>query len=166
MKLLQQKCFSVLCWCDGSITVLIVPGRYPELVVWGAKAYILPIDMPIFEGIKHVSKVSERVQDPFVKVYGTDYFQRQWSKWVKAYGRYLEERNGDICIEETKKISCPALIVHEQKNALVVQERPDYLQANIAGSVLVNWPEGKHNLHLRCADEFNSLAKDFLDKNT
>ena len=46
-------------------------------------------------GIKDVSRWSERMRDPFVKVYGMDYFQRQWSKWVKAYGRYLEERNGN-----------------------------------------------------------------------
>ena len=51
---MQQKRFSVLGWSDGGITALIVTGRYPELVhklvVWGANAYILPTDMPIFEG--------------------------------------------------------------------------------------------------------------------
>ena len=29
---------------------------------------------------------------------------------------------------------------------------------------LVNWPEAKHNLHLRYAEEFNSLVEQFLDK--
>jgi pimeloyl-ACP methyl ester carboxylesterase len=50
---LKQEHFSVLGWSDGGITGLIVAGRYPDLVrrlvVWGANAYILPSDMPLFK---------------------------------------------------------------------------------------------------------------------
>lgn len=168
MKSLKQSRFSVLGWSDGGITGLIVAGRYPQLmrrlVIWGANAYILPTDMPLFESIEDISKWSSRMREPFIKVYGMDYFQKHWSNWVRAYSKYFKENNGDICIKETGNVKCPTLIVHGQKDPLVVQEHPDYLHATIPGSVLVNWPEAKHNLHLRYADEFNSLVEDFLDK--
>ncbi|KAK7113940.1 hypothetical protein V1264_000088 [Littorina saxatilis] len=170
MKSVQQKQFSILGWSDGGITGLVIAGQHPDLVkrlvVWGSNAYILPSDMDAFQKIEDLTKWSARMREPFVKVYGMEYFQKHWKKWIAAYGHYVEERKGDICIEETKKIRCPTLIVHGQKDALVVQEHPDYLHATIPGSVLVNWPEAKHNLHLRYADEFNTLVEQFLDKGT
>ena len=45
---------------------------------------------------------------------------------------------------------------------MVGQEHADYLHSQIEGSKLVNWPEAKHNLHLRYADDFNRLVTDFL----
>ncbi|KAK7505669.1 hypothetical protein BaRGS_00002940 [Batillaria attramentaria] len=168
MKSFQVPQYSVMGWSDGGITGLIIAGRYPQLlrrlIVWGANGYILESDMKLFRDIEDVNKWSERMREPFVKLYGMNYFQTQWSNWVNAYGRYFKDRDGDICREEVKKIRCPTLIVHGQKDALVVQEHPDYLHATIPGSQLVNWPEGKHNLHLRYADELNKLAEEFLDK--
>jgi len=49
-----------------------------------------------------------------------------------------------------------------QKDALVPQEHPDFLHSQIRGSKLINWPEAKHNLHLRYANEFNKLVTEFL----
>lgn len=84
------------------------------------------------------------------------------SGWVNGISQYLTARGGDICTSALKKIDCPTLVVHGQKDPLVPEFHPEYLHANIRGSKLHVMPEGRHNLHLRYADEFNSLVKAFL----
>jgi len=39
---------------------------------------------------------------------------------------------------------------------------PDHLNKNISGSRLHRFPDGKHNLHLKYAKEFNQMVADFL----
>ena len=45
---------------------------------------------------------------------------------------------------------------------MVGDEHPQYLLKNIKNSKLINVTEGKHNLHLKYAEEFNKRAKYFL----
>ncbi|XP_076449853.1 serine hydrolase BPHL-like isoform X2 [Babylonia areolata] len=167
MESLDQTQFSILGWSDGGITGLIIAGRYPHLmkrlVVWGANAYVSPADIAVYREYQDVSKWSEKMKRPFMVLYGKEYFQRNWSLWINAYERYMEKRKGDICIQETKNVKCPTLIIHGQKDPLVPQEHPDFLAANIPGAKLVNWPEAKHNLHLRYPEEFKNLVEPFLD---
>ena len=84
------------------------------------------------------------------------------SAWIDAISKYYTDRGGDICTSAVKNITCPTLVVHGQKDPLVPHFHPEYLHANIRGSKLHLMPEGRHNLHLRYADEFNSLVKKFL----
>ena len=60
------------------------------------------------------------------------------------------------------QIKCPTLIIHGDKDPMVGDEHPHYLLQNIANSKLINVTEGKHNLHLKYAEEFNKRAKYFL----
>lgn len=85
------------------------------------------------------------------------------SAWIDGISKYFTDRGGDICTSAVKSITCPTLVVHGQKDPLVPQFHPEYLHANIRGSKLHLTPEGRHNLHLRYADEFNLLVKKFLN---
>ncbi|ESO83077.1 hypothetical protein LOTGIDRAFT_133979, partial [Lottia gigantea] len=168
MKKLSIKKFSVLGWSDGGITGLILAGQYPDLVkhlvVWGSNAYVAPGDVPLFEGMSDIDTWSERMRQPFLEVYGEKYFRAQWQNWVKAYCRYYHEKGGDICKEDIKKIKCPTLIVHGEKDPLVSPEHPSYLHSNIPHAKLHLMPEGKHNLHMRFAAEFNQIVEKFLEE--
>ena len=46
--------------------------------------------------VEDVTKWSSRMREPFVKLYGMEYFQTQWSNWVNAYGQYMEQRKGGV----------------------------------------------------------------------
>ena len=59
-------------------------------------------------------------------------------------------------------IACPTLIIHGDKDPMVGDEHPQFLLKNIKNSKLINVTEGKHNLHLKFAEEFNKRAKYFL----
>ena len=84
------------------------------------------------------------------------------SGWIDGISQYYTDRGGDICVGAVKSLNCPTLVVHGQKDPLVPSFHPEFLHDNIRGSKLHLMPEGSHNLHLRYADEFNLLVKNFL----
>ncbi|XP_026202015.1 valacyclovir hydrolase isoform X2 [Anabas testudineus] len=76
----------------------------------------------------------------------------------------LKLYEGSICLELLPLISCPTLIIHGEKDPMVPSFHPQHLLQHIKGSRLHLMPEGKHNLHLKYADEFNKLVEDFLQQ--
>lgn len=160
--------FSVVGWSDGGITGLVMAGRKPsqveKLVIWGSNAYITPKEAGIYENIRDVSKWSARMREPMEKVYGVDGFPKVWSAWVDGMVGIYKQRNGDICKEVLDKIRVPTFILHGAKDPMIEPEHVPHLQNSIADTKLHVFPEGKHNIHLRYAEEFNKLVSDFINK--
>ncbi|DAA16081.1 TPA: biphenyl hydrolase-like [Bos taurus] len=84
--------------------------------------------------------------------------------WAEREGlrRTVSCLAGSICRDLLPLVQCPTLIVHGEKDPLVPRFHADFLHRHVRGSRLHLMPEGKHNLHLRFADEFNRLAEGFL----
>ncbi|XP_054349435.1 valacyclovir hydrolase isoform X1 [Pongo pygmaeus] len=166
MKALKFKKVSLLGWSDGGITALVAAAKYPsyihKMVIWGANAYVTDEDSVIYEGIRDVSKWSERTRKPLEALYGYDYFARTCEKWVDGIRQFKHLPDGNICRHLLPRVQCPTLIVHGEKDPLVPQFHADFIHEHVKGSRLHLMPEGKHNLHLRFANEFNKLAEDFL----
>ncbi|KAM9308883.1 valacyclovir hydrolase [Gastrophryne carolinensis] len=167
MQALQFQNFSLLGWSDGGITALIAAGTYPllinKLVVWGANAYVSEEDLQIYNAIKDVANWSLKMRQPMEDLYGKEYFSKTFSAWVDAVSMFLHASEGNICKHLLSKISCQTLIIHGVKDSMVPSFHPEYLHQHIKNSRLHLMPEGKHNLHLRYANEFNSLAEGFLN---
>ncbi|XP_060890256.1 valacyclovir hydrolase isoform X2 [Labrus mixtus] len=167
MKALGFGKFSLLGWSDGGITALIAAARYPDLinrmVVWGANAFVTQHDLQLYEGIRDVFKWSARMRQPLEEVYGVETFAKNWGAWVDGFAQFSKRPEGSICIEQLPLIRCPTLIVQGEKDPIVPNSHAHFLSKHIKGSRLHLMPEGKHNLHLRYADEFNKLAEDFLE---
>ncbi|KAL1517417.1 hypothetical protein ABEB36_001184 [Hypothenemus hampei] len=157
--------YSLLGWSDGGISSLILAAKYPEnvekLVVWGANSYILPKDIEQFEKIRDLSKWSEKMKNPLIKLYTEEGLQKMWNGWCDTMAE-MYKNGGDICKSHLRHIKCPTFILHGDKDPMVPEEHPLYLLKNIEGSKLYRFPEGKHNIHLRYADEFNKLVTEFL----
>lgn len=166
MKVLGHSKYSLLGWSDGGITAMILVAAHPKsihhLVVWGANATVTAKDIELYEVIRDTSKWSPKMREPLEALYGKEGLQEMNSGWIDGISRFYTDRGGDICTSAVKKINCPTLVVHGQKDPLVPQFHPEYLHANIKGAKLHVMPEGRHNLHLRYADEFNTLIKAFL----
>ena len=101
------------------------------------------------------------MREPLEEIYGAAELQRMWSEACDAW-QEIEKQGGNVCGEEAKRVSCPTLILHGQKDSMVLQSHPEALHNTIAGSRLHLFPDGKHNLHLRYADEVNAILVDFL----
>jgi valacyclovir hydrolase len=166
MKALQFKQVSLLGWSDGGITALIAAAKYPsyisKMVIWGANAYVTDEDDRIYQGIRDVSKWSEKARKPLETLYGYDYFAKTCEKWVDGIKQFKHLPDGNICRHLLPLIQCPTLIVHGEKDPLVPRFHADFIHKHVKDSRLHLMPEGKHNLHLRFANEFNELVEDFL----
>lgn len=159
--------FSVLGWSDGGVSAIILAALFPnsveKLVVWGSNAYVTKEDIDLFEKTRDVSNWSQRMRETMENIYG-DEFQQLWSAWVDGMRDIFDKRDdGDLCLEEVKQVQCPTLIVHGAKDAMCPQFHAEYLHREIQGSKLVMIEEGKHNLHLKHAHEFNKMVDDFLN---
>ncbi|XP_054841711.1 valacyclovir hydrolase [Eublepharis macularius] len=166
MQTLKFQKFSLLGWSDGGITALIVAAKYPHLinkiVVWGANASVTEEDVKLYNAIRDVSKWSERARKPMEELYGYEYFSKTCEAWVDGISQFMHITNGSICQHLLPHIKCPTLIIHGEKDPLVPRFHPEYLHKRIRGSQLHFMPEGKHNLHLRFAEEFNRMVERFL----
>ncbi|XP_063357404.1 valacyclovir hydrolase [Pelmatolapia mariae] len=168
MKTLGFGKFSLLGWSDGGITALVAAARNPDLinkmVVWGANAFVSQQDLKLYNEVRDVSKWSARMRQPMEEVYGAQVFAKLWEAWVDGIAQFAHRPEGSICMELLPLISCPTLIIHGEKDPMVPILHPEYLLKHIKGSRLHLMPEGKHNLHLRYSDEFNTLVEDFLEE--
>ncbi|KAJ1068365.1 hypothetical protein K5549_004063 [Capra hircus] len=138
MKTLKFKKVSLLGWSDGGITALIAAARYPsyvsKMVIWGANAYVTEQDTEIYQGIRDVSKWSERTRKPLEALYGFDYFARTCEKWVDGIEQFKHLPDGSICLDLLPLVQCPTLIVHGEKDPLVPRFHADFLHRHVRGS--------------------------------
>lgn len=168
MKTLNISKFNVLGWSDGGITGLILAGKYPEnvdkLIVFGSNAYVIEEELKIYDEIRDVSKWSAKMREPMEKLYGAEKFRKNWETWVDTVKLIHKEKGGDLCKQHLKNITAETLILHGEKDPMLAKEHVPYLLKNIKGSKLISWPDGKHNIHLRYAEEFNNRVAEFLIK--
>jgi valacyclovir hydrolase len=168
MAVIEVPKYNVLGWSDGGITGMIIAGKYSsnveKLVIFGSNAYILDEELKIYDGIRDVSKWSARMREPLEKLYGAEYFKTKWAEWVDTFKAIHKEKNGDLCKKFLKQITAETLILHGEKDPMLAKEHVPYLLQHIVGSKLISWPEGKHNIHLKYADEFNKKVAEFLMK--
>ncbi|XP_017482496.1 PREDICTED: valacyclovir hydrolase [Rhagoletis zephyria] len=166
MHALGRPKFSILGWSDGGITGLIIAGRFAEcvdkLIIWGAGAYLNAEEEKALQAIRDVQKWSPRMREPMEKVYGVEEFAKLWAEWVDAAAAIYKERKGDFCCAEVKQVKASTFILHGKKDPMIAAEHIPYLKERIPGCQYYEFPEGKHNIHLRYADEFNKLVADFL----
>lgn len=159
--------FSMLGWSDGGITALIAAARNPSLinkmVVWGSNAFVSQQDVDICNAVRDVTKWSARMRQPMEEVYGAELFAKTWEAWVDGFAQLAKKPQGSICVELLPLINCPTLIIHGEKDPMIASFHPHFLLKHVKGSRLHLMPEGKHNLHLRFAAEFNKLVEDFLE---
>lgn len=168
LDILNIPRFNVLGWSDGGITGLILAGKYPEnvekLLIFGSNAYLVEEELKIYDGIRDVNKWSAKMREPLEKLYGADYFRENWEKWIDTFKEIYDKKNGDLCKNFLPLIKAETLILHGEKDPMLAKEHVPYLLKHISGSILISWPDGKHNIHLRYADDFNKKVAEFLLK--
>jgi len=92
-----------------------------------------------FSGMRDISKWSERMKAPLIKLYGEEGLTAMWNQWVDTLLDMYKNKDGDICKDCLSKINCPTLVIHGNKDAMVAQEHPGYLLKHIRHSKYVNF---------------------------
>ncbi|KAJ8719180.1 hypothetical protein PYW07_016736 [Mythimna separata] len=168
MKALKIPKFSLLGFSDGGVTSLILAAKYPDavnkLVVWGSNAFILPHELEVLKKIRDINKWSKRMREPLIEIYGEKLFARYWAEWVDGMEAIVKTKDGNICSELLKHIKCPTYILYGQQDPLVDSVHVSHLHTHIDGSRIHLYPEGKHHIHLKYAEDFNQRVQEFLLK--
>jgi valacyclovir hydrolase len=164
MSALGHEQFSVIGWSDGAnigtIMAATRPERVSRLVVFGGQSFLTAEEITAFNDIRKISAWSPRAAEAMRAVYG-DELDELWDRYVDGQ-EALFAAGGDLYAGLLAKVRCPTLVLHGAKDPLVPGLHPEAIHRGIAGSRLHTFPEGKHNIHIRYADEFNALALAFL----
>jgi len=157
--------YSVVGWSDGANAATILAAKRPEavqkLVIFGGNAWVEQEDIDSYEATRDVKKNwSKRMLDLHVPVYG-DELQPMWDGFCDAM-KAIMARGGDICQGEAKALKCPTFVLAGGKDPIVPTYHPEWFAKNIPNARLHTFPDGKHNIHIKYAEEFNKLVLDFL----
>lgn len=102
------------------------------------------------------------MREPLEKLYGPEYLKTMWENWIDNYLKIYKDNKGDLCRSYLKNIIAKTLILYGEKDPICAPEHTPYLLENIKNSRLLTFPQGKHNIHLRYAEEFNNIVSNFI----
>ena len=168
MAALGHERYGVMGWSDGAIAAVKLAASQPEAVVklciFGGNSYFTQEDIDAFEATRDVEAAwSKRMKATHTPIYGAEGLQQMWGAACDGWARlYAESDGGDVCQAEAKAIACPTLVLHGHKDPICLEEHAVWFADNIPGAKLHILPEGKHNLHIRFADEVNPMVKEFM----
>jgi valacyclovir hydrolase len=164
MSALGHARFSIIGWSDGANIATIMAAQAPErvarLVVFGGQSFLTAEEIAAFNAIRKISAWSPRAAEAMRAVYGEE-LDELWDRYVKGQ-EALFEAGGDIYAALLADVKCPTLVLHGALDPLVPGLHPEAIHRGIAGSRLHIFPQGKHNIHVKYADEFNALTLAFL----
>ncbi len=164
MSALGHERFSILGWSDGANIGTLMAAKKPErvtkLVVFGGQSFLTAQEIAAFNHIRKITAWSPRAAEAMRAIYGDD-LDELWDRYVGGQ-EALYQAGGDLYQPLLAKVACPTLILHGARDPLVPTFHPEAIHRGITGSRLHIFPEGKHNIHLRYAEEFNALTYAFL----
>jgi valacyclovir hydrolase len=164
MSALGHQRFSIIGWSDGGNVAVIMaterPERVASLVVFGGQSLLTAEEITAFNNIRKISAWSPRAAEAMRAIYG-EALDDLWDRYV-AGQEALFNAGGDLYRPLLKKVRCPTFVLHGAKDPLTPGLHAEAIHRAIAGSRLHIFPEGKHNIHIRYADEFNRLVYAFL----
>ena len=170
MKALGYKKYSVMGWSDGANAAMHLAANskmkdaVKKLIIFGGNSYVTEEDIEAYEAVRDVSKSwSERMRKDKAVVHGgVEMLQILNDRYTDAMKKILDDYNGDVCLSELHKITCPTLILHGALDVICHDYHARYIAKQITNSRLEVIQNGKHNLHMKHADEFQTIVVDFL----
>ena len=151
-------------WSDGANTAALLaiahPHRVARLAIWGGNSYNAAQDVALYQEARSLDSWSPRMRQTYAAIYGEE-LQPLWSAWCDALDS-IYAAGGEIYRRRLCEIRCPTLILDGALDPIVPRFHAQELHRGIAGSRLHVFAEGKHNIHLRYAVEFNRLLEEFM----
>ena len=164
MSALGHERFNIIGWSDGGNIAIIMaaerPARVARIAVFGGQSFLAADDIAAFNNVRMISAWSPRAAETMRAVYG-DALDDLWERYIVGQ-EALFEAGGDLYTAMLAKVKCPTFVLHGAKDPLTPSLHAETIHRAISGSRLHIFPEGRHNIHIRYADEFNNLVHAFL----
>ncbi|XP_034828877.1 valacyclovir hydrolase-like [Maniola hyperantus] len=163
MKALEVPKYSYIGWSCSGASGLILAARHPEvvnkLVVFGTSSHMLKSETENYRKMKDLNNWSKPVLEAMTKMYGKETFVNKLNKWVD---NVVDNYYVFNCDDLLKDIKCPTLVLYGAKDQMVDSSHVNYLQKHIKNSRVHIYPDGKHNIHIKYAEDFNTRVQQFL----
>ena len=167
MSALGHQQFSVMGWSDGANIATIMAAEKPQavtkLVVFGGQSFLTPEEIEAFKAILKISAWSPRAAQVMRAIYG-DGLDGLWDRYVDGQVA-LFQAGGNLYRERLADVRSPTFVLHGARDPLVPAFHAEAIHRGIAQSRLHIYPEGRHNIHIKYADDFNPLVHSFLTGN-
>ena len=164
MAALGHEHFAVMGWSDGANIAAIMAAEKPQtvtkLVVFGGQSFLTPEEIEAFNGMRQISAWSPRAAQAMRAVYGEE-LDGLWDRYVDGQAA-LFQAGGNLYRERLADVRCPTFVLHGARDPLVPAFHAEAIHQGIAQSRLHIYPEGRHNIHAKYADDFNPLVHSFL----
>jgi valacyclovir hydrolase len=151
-------------WSDGANVAMLLAANHPnsvtQLVAFAGNSFISDQEIAAFRAMRSLDTWSPRALAPLEQIYGDD-LASLWSIYVTGLER-MHAAGGNIYRDRLAEITASSFILHGDKDPLVPAFHPTLLAERIPAARLHRFPDGKHNIHLKYAAEFNSLVFDFF----
>ncbi|EDV25369.1 Valacyclovir hydrolase [Trichoplax sp. H2] len=166
MQQLGYKRYSVLGWCDGGVSAMLLAANYPDnvkkLILLGCRAFISEEDQNRYRNMQDITKFNPFILRDFIKVHGNkETAQTIWSSYLNTFFQ-LFNRDNNLCQSELTMIKCPTIILHGKHDYLVPAFHAQYLRDHIKGSRLHLISDGRHALQYQFPAKIERLVKTFL----
>ena len=167
MSALGHQQFSVMGWSDGANIAVLMAAKKPQtvtkLVVFGGQSFLTSEEIEAFNAIRKISDWSPRAAQAMRAIYGDD-LGGLWDRYVDGQVA-LFQAGGNLYRDRLIEVRCPTFVLHGARDPLVPAFHAQAIHDGIAGSRLHIYPEGRHNIHNKYADDFNPLVHGFLTGN-
>jgi len=164
MSALGHQQFSVMGWSDGANIAVLMAAKKPQtvtkLVVFGGQSFLTSEEIEAFNAIRKISDWSPRAAQAMRAIYGDD-LGGLWDRYVDGQVA-LFQAGGNLYRERLADVRCPTFVLHGARDPLVPAFHAQAIRDGIAGSRLHIYPEGRHNIHVKYAGDFNPLVHGFL----
>jgi valacyclovir hydrolase len=164
MAALGHEHFAVMGWSDGANIAAIMAAEKSQtvtkLVVFGGQSFLTPEEIEAFNAIRKISAWSPKAAQAMRAVYG-DGLDGLWDRYVDGQVA-LFQAGGNLYRERLADVRCPTFVLHGARDPLVPAFHAEAIHQGIAQSRLHIYPEGRHNIHVKYADDFNPLVHSFL----
>ena len=167
MRALDYDSYNLIGWSDGAIASMFLASRerarVNRLILVAGNSFFTHEELLFYEKVRYVaSSWSPQMRGSLEQIYGVEGLQTIWTRWCDAMQQLWKEKKGNLCTKLLKDIRCPTLIVQGAKDTMTAPSHAEFLAERIPGAKVRIFPEGKHNVHIRYASEFNKIADEFF----
>ncbi|RDD36032.1 Valacyclovir hydrolase [Trichoplax sp. H2] len=159
MESLSFEKYSVLGFCDGGLSAMILAAKYPtrvqKLILLSTCAYSTEKEFDVLNQFKNIdADCNPKILKDYLKVYGDRATVQQcYSNYLNTLSALLRNAQG-LCQSELSKIQSPTLILHGENDGSISVTQAHYLRENIPRSQLYIIPDGRHFIHHQFPDKF------------
>lgn len=170
MEQLGFEQYSVLGWCSGGISAMMLAADHPKsvknLILLGCRSFISQEDIGRYRNLAEIAKFNPLIMRDLIKVHGdAATAQEVWSSNLSTLFEIFD-RGGDLCKSKLPMIQCPTVILQGQHDIVVVPSHGQYLHDHIKGSSLYKISEGRHALSFQFSAKILRLIQAFLTDGT